>query len=439
MEFKFSLYKKHEFLGLWEDPETPGKKVVGLLKYDPIEGISLELEDSFKRQSNKFIRGIASGTEITIVNCFASTWNGSEFNFGLKYAPSHINASVVLIGASVRNFPDFSVEQFYFKTDDIKQWSQISGFEGSLPYPGEKIKEINFNYRLLEPTLFFESDREKIYLGTNLEVARNFPHSEDPNFKETHYFRIDGLSDFEECNKHITTISRFLSFSTRNDINIEYISARANGNSVSILEKRQSIILGFKAKNMELAKMFFCLPRHKDKISQLYSSWINFTDSCTDFIDLYFYNPSNLLSDVFLRSAQSLEEIHRYNNKGSDKFGFKRRIESLFAEFDYVMNYTGEKEKFSQLIQDHRDYFSHWFEKKRHLILDGIKLECLARDANLLFELSILKNLDLNHNEIVHAVMHCQDYSLYLHWKGPEYLGHFPREIQWKNDDKEGE
>ena len=158
MEFKFSLYKKHEFLGLWEDPETPGKKVVGLLKYDPIEGISLELEDSFKKQSNKFIRGIASGTEITIVNCFASTWNGSEFNFGLKYTPSHINASVVLIGASVRNFPDFSVEQFYFKTDDIKQWSQISGFEGALPYPREKIKEINFNYRLLEPTLFFESD-----------------------------------------------------------------------------------------------------------------------------------------------------------------------------------------------------------------------------------------------------------------------------------------
>lgn len=438
MEFNFSLYKKHEFLGFWEDPEIPGKKVAGLLKYDPFEGVTLELEDSFKRQSNKFICGTASGTEITLVNCYAFKWNGSEFNFGLKYTPSHINASTILIGANVKNFSDFIVEQFYFKTDDIKQWSQISGFEGSLPYPGEKIKEINFNYRLLEPTLFFESDSEKIYLGTNLEVARNFPHSEDPNFKETHYFKIDSLNDFEECHKHTTNISRFLSFSTRSNINVEYISARANGNLVSVLEKRHPIILGFKSDSIELAKMFFCLPRYKDKISHLYSSWIKFTDSCTGFIDLYFYNPSKLLSDIFLRSAQSLEEIHRYNNNGSDNFGYKRRIESLFAEFDYVMSYTGDKEKFSKLVQDHRDFFSHWFEKKRHLILDDIKLEHLARDSNLLFELSILKNLGLNEDNIVHAIMYCQDYSLYLHWKGPDYIGHFPRKIQWKNDDIEG-
>lgn len=404
-----------------------------MLKYDPVEGITLALEESFKRQSNKYICGVSSGTEITLVDCYASKWKGSEFNFGLKYAPSKMSVMQIFIGAKFQDFDDLDIKHCYLKTDDIKQWSQISGFENDIPLQGSKVEEINFKYRIVKPVKFYKNDLEDIDLYTCLSVPKCFPHSEDATLRETHYFKIKGINNYQICNKHIFNISRFLSLSTRQNINIEFVSMQVNDSMVSHLERRSPILLGFKAKAKakNINSMLLCLPVHKDNISNLYSAWLNFTDSCTGFINLYFYNPSKLLSDIFLRSAQSLEEIHRFNNKGS-KQGFRKRIESLFSEFEYVMKYVGKKEKFAQLMLDHRDYFSHWFKKKQHLILDSEKLEYLAKDANLLLELCILKNLKLSEKTIIHTIMHCPDYSMYLCWDSSSKPTHFKRHIQWE-------
>jgi hypothetical protein len=429
--FEFSLYNKHEFLGLWEDPENPENKVAGLLKYDPDDGITLELESSFKRQANQFICGVAGGMDITLVNCYAFKWNGSEFTFGITYRPSKMSAMQVFIGAKFRDFEKLNIEHCYFKTDSIKQWSRLSGFE-ELPLQIDSTTEINFKYTLPKPVLFFKDEGKSIDILTHFHVPASFPTSDDLSLIEYNFFKVSNIRGYDECNKHILNVTRFLSFSMRNNINVEAIMLRSDERMIHVLERRRPITLGFKANSVNLRTMFFSLTRHKDEISNLYASWVIFTDSCTDFINLYFDNPSNLLSDIFSRSVQSLEEIHRLNSQ-DHKMGFQRRIEDLFSKFEEVMGKVGDKKAFSKLLLDHRDYFTHWFEKKQPLILEGEKLHLLAKDANLLFELCLLKNIGLSTTKIIHTIMHCQDYQMYLYWPNNSSSEHHKRPIQWLN------
>jgi hypothetical protein len=93
---------------------------------------------------------------------------------------------------------------------------------------------------------------------------------------------------------------------------------------------------------------------------------------------------------IFLSKAQALEEFHRRTKSGSDRWGFKNRISNLFERFSGVMNHTGDKDSFAQLILDHRDYFSHWFQKKQTKVFYDARLDYLTRDANLLLEMGVI-------------------------------------------------
>ncbi len=433
MEYKYSLNEKHQFLGLWNDPEEPHKKVVGLLKYDPNEGITLELEESFKRQSNSYICGFASGTKITIVNSFATEWNGSIFNFGLQYSPSKLIIEQIFIGHSFNDINDLEIQNCLVKTDDVKVWSGISGFEKILPSMNQESSEIDLKYQFRDAIDIYKSHKKKISLNTQLTIPRDFPNTEEIGLTETQYFKFEGMDNYHSYTKHIDSICKFMSFSMRCNINIEYVQFKIHDSYVGHIQKRDPINLAFKASEKKLLNMFYCYRRSKDSISNYYENWTDFYENCTDFIDLYFYNQSMLISDLFLRTVQSLEEMHRHRNEGTNKCGFKRRISSLFKEFDFIMKRTGNKDTFSQLILDHRAYYTHWFKKKRDKLLEKKEREYLLRDANLLLELCILKVFGMSEQDITFAIKHCQDYQFYLHWESASPLPNRPRPIKWDN------
>lgn len=431
MQYKYSLNEKHQFLGLWTDPEEPHKKVVGLLKYDPDEGITLELEESFKRQSNSYICGIASGTKITIINSFATEWNGSEFNYGLEYSPSLLIIEQIFIGYSFNDLDDLEIQSCLVKTSDVKIWSGISGFETIIPSMGTELSEIDLKYRLRDAIDIYKSPTDNISLHTKLTIPEDFPNSEEIGLTETQYFEFEGMENYNSYSKHIELICKFMSFSMRCNINVEYVQLEINDSYVSHIQKKEPINLAFNASEKKLLNMFYCYSRSKDSVSNYYGNWIKFYESCTDFIDLYFYNQSKLTSDLFLRTVQSLEEMHRHRNEGTNRCGFKRRISSLFEEFDFIMKRAGNKEIFSQLVLDHRAYYTHWFKKKRDKLLKKNEIDYLLRDANLLLELCILKVFGMSEQEITFAIMHCQDYQLYLHWESAPPLSTPPRPIKW--------
>ena len=108
---------------------------------------------------------------------------------------------------------------------------------------------------------------------------------------------------------------------------------------------------------------------------------------------LYFMKNKGMLHNVFLPKAQALEEYHRVSRPDADGWGFKSRILNLFEKYIDIMKYTGDKEVFSQLVLDHRDYFSHWLKKKENKVFKGINLDYLNRDVNLLLEMCLLTEM----------------------------------------------
>ena len=69
-------------------------------------------------------------------------------------------------------------------------------------------------------------------------------------------------------------------------------------------------------------------------------------------------------------------------------------------KFSEVMNNFEGKETFCQLVLDHRNYYSHWSEKKDSKVLKGRKLYFLTGAVNLLLEMCLLSLMGFTEAEI---------------------------------------
>lgn len=430
---KFNLSESLNLVGLWRLPDDENV-IPGILSYSSSKGIRLKLEGQFKTQEFKSIFGVAGGHQITLLDAFSISFSPFAEDFG-GYYPAEIVANQMLIGGLFKSENDISIEEVIIETSDIKAWTLLSGFSGNIKNDF-KNRRFSVDYELPKPVILYENNDIEIKIITKVSMPSSFPPSEEVVFKEINFFQIKnkkntiGLSFFS----HIDAIRKLISLATRQEIDVKNICFKTKENEeyIHCIAGFVDVSLDYKSRSYHPHHMFFTLQDKQHNIKVIYEKWYNFLENSPEPINLYFCKCKRSLHDIFLTKAQALEEIHRKLNPEKDNFGYKSIINYLFEKHRGVMSYVGEKEKFASLVLNHRDYFSHWFEKKKGLVLNGLELDYLSRDVNLLLELCLLEIMGFNENEIQLLIENCFDYRGYLDIDRPDGENIQPkRRLQW--------
>lgn len=426
MKKEFKIYDSYEFIGKWWIPGYEDDQAIGKLYYNSGK-LLLELESYFKHMigisSNEdieIIHGFASGYKVTLYNCFVKSLVIPPLLKIAEYAPVSIIANNAVIGLLLPSEQELDIEYVVFQPANIKNWTYLTGFSGYICYKkeGEEKYTYNMSYTLPDKEVIFTNEKVGISLGAGTSIPSSFTTASSVVFSEINFFFINnvqkqsGLFFFE----YIDALRKFLTFVLRAEIEIENIKTYLqDGSYGSVLYNPIQLSLDYKKPETSSAEtMFFSYPSVKDRIDDLFSCWISYFADIPEVFNLYFYCSRGMLYDIFTSKAQALEEYHRATKANSNQWGYKRRIEDLFDRFHNVMSYRGEKEIFAMLVRDHRDYYTHWFKKKKEKVFHGLHLDYLTRDVNLLLEMCLLSCMGFNDDEVTEIILNYLPYRNYL-------------------------
>ena len=147
MPEKPRLDKSAEWTGHWWLPEDPEAAVPGILRYDPVEGLRLDLiggfEDRILRavaegvvvmQGSKAwpaIVGIADNKEVTLIDC----WPSHSKTYALCFHGPHkqtIRAMTGLIGVHLTDVEQPVFTELRVSVENLGHWSNSSVFGGTM-------------------------------------------------------------------------------------------------------------------------------------------------------------------------------------------------------------------------------------------------------------------------------------------------------------------
>jgi len=427
----FSFDTACSFVGQWWLPGKEDCKIIGVLNFSSENGLRLNLESFFTGREFDVIFGEASGSAITLLNCFTTTYI-SPFHEFMPYAPTEVIANQAVIGLHANSEQNLEFDRIIFETTDFKSWSYLTGIDNRefLKCFDKGAKSFVLPYQMPEAEIFYVDDNIEISLRTSLKIPSLIPPPTEITFTEKNFFEINnkaakkGLFFFG----YIDAIRKFVSLAMRKNIEIKKVRAFPKGITeyVDVVYSPTDIDMDYTVANPSFSEMFFTYSSVKDRIQELCSNWLEGYDKITKVYNLYFFKAKGMMHNVFLSKAQALEEYHRtiYVPESRD---FKVRVDFLFDKYAGIMNYTGQKDVFAELIKDHRDYYSHWFQKKEHKVFKGgINLDYLSRDANLLLEMCLLTQMGFDDAEVIHIVENCTSYHSYLN------IGRQPERVKWE-------
>lgn len=408
---KFSLNESHEFIGSWWLPNEPEIKIVGVLKYKAEVEIELNLEGSFNTSEYEAIHGTASGYSISLINSFSLSDN--KFSNFLDYNPSKIISNIALIGAFYSKAQYEKIDSVDIELGDIKKWTTHSGF--TTRYEDSKYF---LEYKRPESIIFFDGTEVRIDLHSYAEGLHT-PLPERAFICEKSYFKITSKIDIDRFNYLIYTdgLRKFLTLASRTNIDYENICFNDEEKLCSILFIYPKTSIQYPSKTLSTKYSFFTL-LSLSNVSYHFDCWIKSQERAPEAINLYFYDIDGMPYLKFLAIAQSLEEIYRdaYAVTSYEKnLGYKNIIKQFYERFPVITNkFNTDSEKFSKTVGEHRDFFSHWFDKKKDSIYSGIEFDILRRDINILFEMCLLEQCGFSIENVQAMVDKCLHYVNYI-------------------------
>lgn len=321
------MKNQFEYTGVWWLPENSDNKISGTLKFNPIEGIDLELIGAFKGLKDiktmlqpKIILGISSnGKIITLHDCF------EYHSRHARFLTSSFVVNVIFEGHHFEKEEDIIFDSLSINYSQLEEWTGISGFQIDT--------ETDANHHLIkheviyEPPQKIEVNLDNLKISVNSDFSYNWRGIDDVNLKQTTFIKMepDKPTHYNDFQKNICYhIQNFLSLAigkathsltTKGKIMV----AKDNSPDGSVEQKKILIFyseegLPDSSKPIRSSDMLFVFEDISDNFENCLKNWITKSDYLQPVYDLYFgtlYNSSMYIQHEFLSLIQALETYHR--------------------------------------------------------------------------------------------------------------------------------
>lgn len=453
----FELNKKYSFKGFWWVPTKNEEKKYGILYFDHLKGLILEIIEDFdirnemkenERKSfadflnieNNLIEGIlCNGEIITLTGC---TKINTKFSLlGIKC--DSILAEKAFIGTHFNKPEDIKFKSVSANFVYLNQWVDISGFSGSY----EPASEITITYKYKEPVSIDIKDNFKLLIETRA-FGPKLPLKKEVKIRQRSYIKIipKKCKSLDEYLKLFGHIQSFLSLAVRKPVYpyiIEGIqeleTEETNNRSVLRPVKILFSIRDLSEKYDEISKydMLFTFSDVSDRLEIFLNKWFANAELLKPIYDIHFLtldDSYSFLQNQFLNLVQAIESFHRifecneeidkkeydkrikiilnaiprkykkwlkFKLKRSNEPSLKLRLEEIIGRYSKITRkFIKDDESFSEKVSINRNYLSHLDPSSRDRISEPGELFDLLQKLKILLLISLLGLLGFSIEEI---------------------------------------
>jgi hypothetical protein len=453
--------------GFWWLPDDPDNRVAGILHYDPVKGIKLELlgflkvDDYRVTRCNEFISyvdiilGDTSKGQVTCYQCYQRSrtfFGNSESNF---------DVSVIFTGHHFEKVDDIVFDRISVKYLNLERWVAKSGFHYLVKNDSDNVEDIKVWYR--SP----EKRKAKV---KNMEISISFkfrpPFGSPPderNLKQHTYLNIktDDETHFDKFKEEILfLITQFLTFGVGKAVHLTCIKCYSDSLIYNKRQKLQGYKRVYAYYNVKSLNEGEIVPTHEmlfsfldieDNFNKFLNNWFEKGKNLKDIYNLYFATiiKSMYLEHQFLSLIQAIESYHQRMCKGiylprteyrpireslinaipksvtgyhkesleskinfGNHFTLQSRLDEIFEKYNDIFGLVIEdKENFIKNVKNTRNFFTHYSKSLEKKAKDGDELVNLTDQIKFVLEVCLLVEIGFSLEKIKNLIAQRRGYE----------------------------
>ncbi len=301
-----------EYRGFWWLPKQPEKKESGVIKFDSIEGVTLELLDSkFGGGSFPILLGQTScGKKITLYGCYITRSTSNPRG----YSTATINSDVVLVGEHFQREEDIVFDSLSISYSYLNDWHGVEAFEID-GMPSFKALSLGCGIRSVPHKLEFKLKEFDICLYYEFEMGGDL--IKEICLKQSPFIRVKPHSKihFNDYHRRISyPLQNFLSLAVGKAVHPLVLKGKSE-------EYDEEVFVYYPIRNSSqvsrqtyLTDMLFSFQDISDDFDKYLDKWLFKYDQLRPVFNLFFgkiYNDEMYLQHEFLSLIQALESYHR--------------------------------------------------------------------------------------------------------------------------------
>ena len=359
--------KPFEYKGKWYLPsQNQNEAIAGILKFQPNDGITLELIGSFKDQNElEIIWGtIESGKAVTLYNSFVTRRQYMFSNFEIATYVSN----VILIGGWFDDKNDLKFYKASASYSHLDDWLNISnGF--NIQHDSSKLKT-QIEYQLPKSTEISITSGFTLTINPTAKGPSRKLIQKDASIIQKIYlnFETNRKIHFDKYLANVFHFQNFLTLATQNAIFVKELSLyfKVSGDKKLHEAKVYFQLTHISKPKEELMPFDMIIPYQdlKNNFEQIVKKWYEIKPQLETSLHQYmsvFYAPFLYVSDRFLNLCRSLEAYHRdfINDR---RVYFVNRCKEVIKNNSHVYNSTlkiPSIPSFSENIKTFRNDFTH--------------------------------------------------------------------------------
>ncbi|MFC2110869.1 HEPN domain-containing protein [Bacteroidota bacterium] len=418
-----------EHKGIWWLPDNHSEQIHGILKYDPEEGVKLDLIGAFPRQVDKFelILGFTeNGKSVTLYNSFEI-----QRGFNLPGMDTQkIYSNFAIVGSEhIDNLKNLKFYKSVIFLKHLDEW--VNKREGFKIDQNLKEREVTIKYRLPEGIETKVGNKFKLTInptakGPSLNIVQKEAKITQRINCIFSYSRKKSFNDILEDISHFEQFLTLCSQRPTHPIEFYLLNKDEKGKFTKRFDIYHQITIDKTAKK-DLTPFDFLVQfkpieaKFEALINKWFSSHTNLETCYIPFFNNYF-GKHLYTSDKFLNMCRALEAFHRDTIGVNDpttgrEYHYKKRIIEVFDSVRSCFNFLlkiRDKNRFADKIKNYRNDFTH----SNPILLDRnkkyLETHYLTEKLTIIMSCALLHYQGLTKKEIKQRMT---DTSLYSHIK----------------------